>query len=790
MGDADQERRVLALFEALLDVPEDARDAWIAAAAGDDAQLAARLQAMRDADRLARLRTGGASDGMDEERPPKQVGAYRVTSLIGHGGMGSVYRGERISGGFDHVVAVKLIKPGLLSEALIERFRRERQLLASLTHPNIARLYDGGETAGGSPFIIMEYVAGLPLLQWLREHQPSLATRRRLFAEICAPVAFAHRNLVVHRDITPSNILVTPDGGVKLIDFGISRLVDATGDGVPGPRSASLGSLSLTPGYAAPERLHGTAANTFADIYSLGKVLVDLMGPVGADAELGAIVARATAAEPADRYPTVEALAADVAAWGTGLPVAAVGGGRSYIAGKFVRRHLAAVAASAVVLAVLVAALVLTMLAYGRADAARTEAEQRFAQTRAIAKTMLFDAYSEVSKVPGSTKAREMLARSGLTYLDALAADPAAPVDVKVEVVRGYTRLAQVMGSGQSSQLGRMTDGNALLARSEAIAGPLYAAHPDDVAVVRARADLLIEQSGVNLYNNGKIALARQQAIEVQRLLKPYAATVPDDARIYATAIQAEGDSHGWDDDYAKARAAHLRAEAFLASLSPALARNPGVMKARSANLRLLAEAHHKQKDDASATVAIGRAIAINEALLKAAPSDPGQTRKLALSRWYDAVLHEAAGRFGPAQLSIDRAVALARILRARDPDDAGAMHLFATTGEVQAQVLADRKRFADSFAIGREVVAVFDRLIALSGDAAGARRSKATALQTLGDNQKMGGDLRAACGNWREALTLMQGLAKADSLSVFDRNNGVPALRKRLADDCAAAVS
>lgn len=150
MGDADQERRVLALFEALLDVPEDARDAWIAAAAGDDAQLAARLQAMRDADRLARLRTGGASDGMDEERPPEQVGAYRVTSLIGHGGMGSVYRGERISGGFDHVVAVKLIKPGLLSEALIERFRRERQLLASLTHPNIARLYDGGETAGGS----------------------------------------------------------------------------------------------------------------------------------------------------------------------------------------------------------------------------------------------------------------------------------------------------------------------------------------------------------------------------------------------------------------------------------------------------------------------------------------------------------------------------------------------------------------------------------------------------------------------------------------------------------------
>jgi serine/threonine-protein kinase len=442
--------------------------------------------------------------------------------------------------------------------------------------------------------------------------------------------------------------------------------------------------------------------------------------------------------------------------------------------------------ASICALALLVAALLVTLGANRRAEAARVDAEQRFDQTRAIARTMLFDAFDEVSKVTGGTKAREILARSGLHYLDALAVDDAAPTDVRAEVVRGYTRLAQVMGSGQSGQLGKLADSNTLLGKAEAVAAPLYAAHPNDPAVIRARADLLIEQSGTNLYNNNKITLAREQAIEVQRLLERFARKEAESARIYATAIQAEADSHGWDNDYSKAREAHLRAERFVAGLPPKLGADREVLKVRSANLRLLAEAHHRLKQEGEAVQAIQRAVSINEALLRAAPDDPGQIRKLAISRWYGAVVHRTNGRNAVAREWIERAVELARSLRARDPNDAGALHLFALTGEVQAQVLADSRRFSDSFAVGADVVAAHRRLVKLSGNTAGARRSMATSLSTLGENQRAGGALGLACTSWREALAVLRGLEHAGSLSEFDRKNGLPELRKLLATHCS----
>ncbi len=260
MTDIALERRVLALFEEALALPREEREAFAVRSAAGSTELLARLRAMLAADTTASLRTGAAATLVDEPPPPERIGAYRIEEPIGRGGMGSVYRGRRISGDFDHVAAIKIVKPGLLSEALVERFRRERQLLARLVHPNIARLYDGGETGDGSPYFIMEYVDGLPLLGWAERHRPGVDERLRLFADICGAVAFAHRNLVVHRDLTPSNVLVTEDGVVKLIDFGIARPADEGDQGAGS--EASIGSLSLTPGYAAPERMTSRAVTT------------------------------------------------------------------------------------------------------------------------------------------------------------------------------------------------------------------------------------------------------------------------------------------------------------------------------------------------------------------------------------------------------------------------------------------------------------------------------------------------------------------------------------------------
>jgi serine/threonine-protein kinase len=783
MPDLALEREAIALFERLLDMPDAGRDAWLDANVADHPALLERARAMVNADRSARLRTGAALDQVDEEAAPSRIGAYRIVRRIGRGGMGSVYLGERMTGDFAHQAAIKIIKPGLLSEALVERFQRERQTLASLSHPAIAQLYDGGETDAGSPYIIMEYVDGLPLLGWAEENAPSRAERQRLFREICAAVAFAHRNLVVHRDLTPSNVLVTTDGAVKLIDFGIAR---PAYDGGPGERGGtSIGSLSLTPGYAAPERMTSREVTTGADIYSLGKLLEKLIAPEPRDRELAAIVARATATDPLDRYPTVDALSDDVAAWQGGLPVAAIAGGRRYRTRKFLGRHRLGVAAGAAVLLLLAGALAVTLIANARAGRALAQSEHRFAETRAIARALLFDAFDEVSRVPGSTRAREYLARTGLTYLEALAGDTNAPVDVRTEAGLGYLRLAQVVGGGQASQLGRYEDGNALLARADQILAGLYAAHPDDAGVRHALAALLIEQAATNLYNNNATGLARQQAQRAQVLLRPEATASLENARLYALALAGEGDSFLWTDAFAEARTRHLAAEAFIQALPAAMRDNPQILAVRSANLRLLGEAWHKLHEDAAAHRVLDQAVSINRALVRGRPDDPALRRKLVVSLRYRAVVLRTDGGQEAARVSIEEARREARTLRDRDPNDIGAAQLYAVVSEVDAQILADLRRFPESYAIGQDVRATHRRLVQLAGNAPGALRSMAQALRTDGGNHYNGGDYAGACAIWRDASAIFADLDRRGALTAGDRSAAAAELRTLIRDGC-----
>ena len=784
MPDIALEREAIALFERMLDLPEAERGAWLARQTEGRPELASRVAAMRAADHDASLRTGMAADALDEEVPPERIGAYRITERIGRGGMGSVYRGERATGDFAHVAAIKIIKPGLLSEALVERFVRERQLLAGLSHPNIAQLYDGGETGAGSPYFIMEYVDGLPLLQWVEQKQPSRTERQQLFGDIVGAVAFAHRNLVVHRDLTPSNVLVTKDGVVKLIDFGIAKPADVDTDGKEAG-SVSIGSLSLTPGYAAPERMTSSAVTTATDVYSLGKLLEKLLPPGPGDRELKAIIARATADNPQDRYPTADALGADVAAWRGGLPVAAVGGGRRYAMAKFIGRHRLGVAAASIALLLLLGALALTLIANRRAEQARADAEQRFEQTRAIAKALLFDAFDRVSRVPGSTSAREYLARTGLNYLEALAADESAPLDVRVEAGRGYLRLAQVVGGGQASQLGRYEDANALLARSEQILGPLASAHPGDPLVRQAMAALLIEQSAVNLYNNNEVDRARTQAQRAQALLRPNPASSLDTARLQADAVRAEGDSFLWAEDYAPRPHGPPRRRILIAGLPPAMQRDPQMMSIRAGNLRLLGEAHHKLEQSAEAQGVLDRAVNINRAVLATQPDDPLFRRRVVTSLRYRAIVHRTNDRDQLARESIEQARAEALRLRDRDPNDVGAIQLYAVVSEVYMSVLSDLGRHTEAYRIGDEIRAAYRIMVARAGNAPGQLRSMAMALRSDAGVHYNGGDHAGACRIWGEVMAIITGLERRGALTDFDRNNAMTETRGYLRRAC-----
>jgi serine/threonine-protein kinase len=342
--DADHYARLRRLYDAVVDIESAAR-ADALAQHGADAELAAEVLALCAAD--DRDRTGAltaARDAVLETAAALQpeigdvFGAWRIADEIGHGGMGRVYRVERNDGSYAQTAALKFIR-GVAGAAAIANFTRERQLLADLNHPNIARLLDGGASAHGQPYLVMEYVAGRPIDEYCREIRLALTAILELFVAACAAVSHAHRQLVVHCDLKPSNILVTAQGKPMLLDFGIAQLAERVAEGV---EAASGGATSgYTPGYASPEQHRGERVGVASDIYSLGMVLRAMLdaAKVEAGPELAAIVAMATREDPAARYPSVDALCEDIARLRSHRPLHALPATAAYRLARFVRRN-------------------------------------------------------------------------------------------------------------------------------------------------------------------------------------------------------------------------------------------------------------------------------------------------------------------------------------------------------------------------------------------------------------------------------------------------------------------
>lgn len=776
MSDLSLEREAIARFEDLIDLPDADQEEWIATNLAGNPALRVRVEAMLRAHRKSMLRTGGAINDTEDESVPERIGAYRVIRRIGVGGMGSVYLAERDIGDFARTVAIKVIKPGLLSHSLVERFRLERQTLANLSHPSIAQLFDGGETVTGSPYFIMEYVDGAPLLEWAEIKNASRSERTRVFRDICTAVTFAHSKLVVHRDLTPSNVLIARDDIVKLIDFGISKPTDQIAQ--PTGVSPSIGQLSLTPGYAAPERMSSAQVTTATDIYSLGRLLQDLMPPAPGDQDLKAIIARATAADPDDRYGTADALLADIDAWKNGYPVSAMPASSSYRLRKFVSRRRIPVIAGAGIFLALSGALAVTL-------AANSRAEQRFEQTRSIAKSLLFEVYDEVSVMSGATQAREVLARTGLDYLDALSADGFAPLDVRIEAGRGYLRLSQVVGGDSSGTLSRHKDGATLLAKAESIIAPLFEKYPGNADLAHTMAQILVEHASKDLYVANDTTAARIHSQRAQEIIAPYASFSVEGARTNALAIQAEGDACGFDNDFINARQHFDRGIAFLNSLPANIQSEIPVMRARSAILRLLGEAHHKLENVEEARETLDAAVQNNRVILSHQPNHPEAMRQHAIALWYQAVVHRTNYRDTEALVSIEEAFAVASALRQRDPNDMGAVRITAITGEVYAQVLADAQAYAESYKLMEEVVSAQRLLSEHSSASQGSLRSLAAALTTSGTNYYNGGEYVLACRDWQESFDLYASFSETGTISQYDQERSLPQVKDFIEKAC-----
>lgn len=458
-------RRVDAIFDAALDVEGAEREKLLDRRCAGEPELRRKVQEL-----LRAAEIGGGIEPSDlspvlealgrelagPEVQGRRIGAYRVVDVLGHGGMGTVFLAERADGAFERRVAIKVLPWPLAGSDLAQRFTVERQILADLDHPNIARLLDGGTTEDRLPFLVMEHVDGVPVDRYCRERDLGLDERLELFVEICRAVLFAHQNMVVHRDLKPGNILVTTDGTPKLLDFGLAKLLDPAT-----PVNLTRGGARLlTPAFAAPEQLKGETVSTRSDVYALGGLLYQLLadrpardleglpyaailrrvceGPpappssrtAGKDrarrlsGDLDAIVLRAMAPEPERRYATVEALMDDVRRHLDGEPVEAHAGSFAYRAGKLLRRHAPATAAAFLIALSLVAVLLLTVRQLHVEEQQRRSAEQ---MSRFLAD--LLTVVDPDSGWGASVNMRRLLDRGVREARDKLVDDPALRAD-------------------------------------------------------------------------------------------------------------------------------------------------------------------------------------------------------------------------------------------------------------------------------------------------------------------------------------------------------------------------
>jgi serine/threonine protein kinase len=411
---------------------------------------------------------------------PRQIGPYRVEKLLGAGGMGAVYLASRADDQYNKRVAIKVIQ-AFGGPDLIRRFRAERQILAALEHPGIARLLDGGTLPDGRPYFVMEYVEGPRIDHYVAEHSLTCDQILRLFLKVCAAVQFAHQNLIVHRDLKPGNILVTSEGSPRLLDFGIAKVLAGVADEEEQTRTVQR---MLTPSAASPEQLAGAPVTTASDVYSLGVLLQRLLRePARSSGDPATILRKATEQEPERRYPTVAEFADDIQRYLDGMPITARPASFGYRARKFVGRNRLAVTAAALLALAITAGVTGTLWYSRRAQAEKARADRRFESLRKVSESLLFEFHDSIRDLPGATAARVLVVRRALEYLDQLAAESTNDIAVQRDLAAAYVRIGGILAGQRSAHIGgtdSLQKAAEVQQKALAIRRCLFTANPSD----------------------------------------------------------------------------------------------------------------------------------------------------------------------------------------------------------------------------------------------------------------------------------------------------------------------
>lgn len=788
MTSKDLEQEIMRVLSLAMDQPSDQQIAWVEEHYAAQPEIKSRVLKLlqRDGSSPSLLRTGGASADVQEPEMPERAGNYLITELMGQGGMGAVYKGRRDTGDFEHVAAIKVVRPGLFSEALTARFERERQTLAGLNHSGIARLFDGGTLADGSPYIIMELVDGISLARWIDSNPSDLSKSLGLFEQICDAVSHAHQNLIIHRDLTPSNVLVTKEDTIKLIDFGIAK-PQSIEEAEDGAGSDSLASLSFTPGFAAPERGQGAPANTLSDVYSLGKLLQALLKNSTPDPDLKAIIDRASAMQPQDRYGSALALRDDVRNYRTGYPVNARSGSASYRFGKYLRRRKLLVGFAAASVLALTGALGVTLFQYQRAETALEQANVRFDQARDLSRSLVFETYDEFAQVSGTLEPRRNLANVLSTYVDQLAEDKNAPEDVLFDVGQMNSRLADLYGGVGMANLGDTDKSYDLLTGAELALSQLVENDPENTD---ALAELVMVERGLTMQHL-IYRLSPEKALEYNERVLASA------ARGAALADENERTllRHFWSGRTDRLQVL-LEMKDYDTALSNVRAWRPELTDEMFERLGGGEEmAAYLAVQEAEILIEIDRptealdplsyAEGYRQTQLELAPENYYQQTQLMVVYMETARAHDFAENSGQALVANSKAVDLARTILAQDPSDAGGPEGLNSVLQNQASFLFNADRIDEAITAATEALGLARQLDAQFPDDPYYQRILMNSLKTVAEASPAS---REICPSVDEAATLYDVLsAEEDSAerNFSDTDQDLIALRSK--HGCAA---
>lgn len=713
-------KQVEALFEQALEVPTAERPQFLQGIGDDELrrEVESLLQAHDQASAFLDepdhfISTESLAENGGSFLPGEIIDRYRIIREVGRGGMGAVFLAERADDQYQKQVAIKLIKRGTDTDSVLRHFRNERQILAGFDHPNIARLFDGGTSESGLPYFVMEYIEGLPIDEYCNAHALSVVERLKLFREVCAAVSYAHRHLVIHRDIKRSNILVTAEGVPKLLDFGIAKILQPDAE----PLATMTGMRLMTPECASPEQARGQPVTTASDVYSLGLVLYELLcgrspyqftsqtphemarvitetepkkpstaiapsdgsfksqipNPKILRGDLDNIVLMALRKEPERRYQSVEQFSEDIRRHLEARPVHARKDTFGYRSAKFIRRNKAALAAAALVLLILIGGIIATSRQAHIATREKARAERRFNDVRKLANSVLFDYQDAIKNLPGAMKVRERLVKDGLNYLDSLAGESHGDPELQRELAAAYEKVGDVRGGNSSG--GSLNDLSGAIdsyTKALRIREALVVANPGNV---QARRDLATShlKIGSRLLDTAEASNGLEHLRKAFTLRLDLTREQPanDDLQFdLAVTRNTLGVAMSESDDLVGALEQHRAAMAISEKL---VAKKPREQKYRRAlwsswdRLGLVLWLHN---DAASAIEANSKAIAFGEALIADDPINTDYRRRLVLNYENGGDIRDQSDKRGALEL-FRKAAALGEELLAADPSNA-----------------------------------------------------------------------------------------------------------------------